>query len=212
MNTNTNEVTSPSISTISSSTAGGSRASFLSQSTTGIVNLEEDDDGTVASSPWFVASASSSKSHTVSPVWNYFAYFDAGHHPGMKTYRICLLCFRKQIQKKIDCTKHYTPTPLVNHLRSAHKEQYEEYVLLANDTKKKSKITTSTKMKPITEHFLPISTSKENFNRKYAKWIVANNMPLTTGQSSDFKEMIQSLSKAVTPPDYRSTLDMLSSG
>jgi len=209
MNTNTNEVTSPSISTISSSTAGGSRASFSSQSTTGIVNLEEDDDGTVASSPWFVASASSSKSHTVSPVWNYFAYFDAGHHPGMKTYRICLLCFRKQIQKKIDCTKHYTPTPLVNHLRSAHKEQYEEYVLLANDTKKKSKITTSTKMKPITEHFLPISTSKENFNRKYAKWIVANNMPLTTGQSSDFKEMIQSLSKAVTPPDYRSTLDML---
>ena len=127
----------------------------------------------------------------------------------MKTYRICLLCFRKQIQKKIDCTKHYTPTPLVNHLRSAHKEQYEEYLVRANDIKKKSKITTSTKMKPITEHFPPVATTKENFNRKYAKWIVTNNMPLKTGESSEFKDMIQSLSKAVTPPDYRSTIDML---
>jgi hypothetical protein len=38
---------------------------------------------------------------------------------------------------------------------------------------------------------------------------MANNMPLTTGESSEFKDMIQSLNKAVTPPDYRSTIDML---
>ena len=127
----------------------------------------------------------------------------------MKYYRICLVCFGKQIQKKINCTKHYTPTPLVNHLRQAHKEQYEEYLILANEMKNKGKGTTSASTKSITDHFPHITTMKENFNCKYAKWIVANNMPLYTGESSEFKEMIRSLNKAVNPPDSRSTIDML---
>jgi hypothetical protein len=99
-------------------------------------------DETVPSSTWFIAPASS-KSHTVSPVWKYFAYFDVGHHPGMKYFRICLICHEKQIQKKVNCTKYYSPTPLVNHLRQAHKEQYEEYLILAEERKKKSEVATA---------------------------------------------------------------------
>jgi hypothetical protein len=184
------------------------------QSSAPIIDLDDDDDAVpspnaVPSPTWYIAPAASSKSHTVSPVWNYFGYFDVGRHPGMKYYRICLVCFGKQIQKKINCTKHYTPTPLVNHLRQAHKEQYEEYLILANEMKNKGKGTTSASMKSITDHFPLITTTKENFNRKYAKWIVANNMPLYTGESSEFKEMIRSLNQAVNSPDHRATIDML---
>jgi hypothetical protein len=94
-----------------------------------------EDDGTL-SSIWFLASASS-KSHTVSPVWKYFAYFDLGHHPGMKYHRIFVVCFDKGFQTKINCSKYYTPMPLVNHLRSAHKEQYKEYLVALSNAKKK---------------------------------------------------------------------------
>jgi len=75
--------------------------------------------------------------------------------------------------------------------------------------KNKGKGTTSASTKSITDHFLHITMMKENVNCKYAKWIVANNMPLYTGESSEFKEMIRSLNKAVNPPDSRSTIDML---
>jgi len=123
-------------------------------------------------STWFIVPASS-KSHTVSPVWKYFAYFDVGYHPGMKYFRICLICHEKQIHKKVNCTKYYSPTPLVNHLRQAHKEQYEEYLILAEERKKKSEVATAvSSMKTIKEHFPTVSTTKEKFNHQYAKWIV----------------------------------------
>jgi hypothetical protein len=73
-----------------SSTAIASTTTSSTASSSGpIISLEIDE--TVPSSTWFIAPASS-KSHTVSPVWKYFAYFDVGHHPGMKYFRICLIC------------------------------------------------------------------------------------------------------------------------
>jgi hypothetical protein len=77
-----------------------------------------------------------------------------------------------------------------------------------NDLKNKVK-DTSAKQKSITDHFPTVATTKENFSQKYAKWVVADNMPLKSGESSAFKEMIRSLNKSVTPPDYRSTIDIL---
>jgi hypothetical protein len=159
-------------------------------------------------STWFIVPASS-KSHTVSPVWKYFAYFDVGHHPGMKYFRICLICHEKQIHKKVNCTKYYSPTPLVNHLRQAHKEQYEEYLILAEERKKKSEVATAvSSMKTIKEHFPTVSTTKEKFNHQYAKWIVDDDMPLTAGQSMNFRDMMQVVTKII-PPDYRTTVDIL---
>jgi hypothetical protein len=114
----------------------------------------------------------------ISPVWNYFCYFDVGHHPGMKYYCICLVLFDNKIQKKINRSKHYTPMLLVNHLQKVHKQQYEEYLVLANEINNESKGTNSANMKSITEHFPFIATPKEYLNFKYAKWIMASNMPL----------------------------------
>ncbi len=51
--------------------------------------------------------------------------------------------------------------------------------------------------------------AKDKFYQKYTKWVIEENMPLISGEASAFKDMIQSLNKVVTPPDYRSTIDML---
>jgi hypothetical protein len=77
----------------------------------------------------------------------------AGHHPGMKYYCICLVCFGKEIQKKMKCSKLYMPTTLINHLWQLHKEQYEEYLMLDNEIKKKGKGTASANIKLTTELF-----------------------------------------------------------
>jgi len=132
-----------------------------------------------------------------------------GHHPGMKYFCICLICREKQIQKKINCTKYYSPTPLVNHLQQAHNEQYEEHLILANERKKKSNVATAVaSMKTIKEHFPPLTTTKEKFNCQYAKWIFDDDMPFTAGESMNFRDMIQVVTKII-PPDYRLTIDML---
>jgi hypothetical protein len=62
---------------------------------------------------------------------------------------------------------------------------------------------------PLFRHFLLLKNTKENFSCKYTKWIVAENMPFSAGESLEFKDIIRSLSKVVTPPAYRSTMDML---
>jgi hypothetical protein len=60
-----------------------------------------------------------------------------------------------------------------------------------NDLKNKVK-DTSAKQKSVTDHFPTVATTKENFSHKYAKWVVADNMPLKSGESSVFKGMIRS--------------------
>jgi hypothetical protein len=40
------------------------------------------------------------------------------------------------------------------------------------------------------------------------KWIMAGYMPFATGESSEFMDMIWLLKKVITPPDYRSILDI----
>jgi hypothetical protein len=96
MNTITNEIasaetisgtTAPYVpSSISSATARreGSISSISSatRDTARTCSIWPEGDDTTTSSTWFLAPASS-KSHTVSPVWNYFAYFDLGRHPGI---------------------------------------------------------------------------------------------------------------------------------
>jgi hypothetical protein len=43
----------------------------------------------------------SSKSHKMSPIWEYFAHFDPVFHPDMKNYRICLLCRKEGHDKAL---------------------------------------------------------------------------------------------------------------
>ena len=186
------------------------------------MDKDDDDDAPIISSCKDAASSVSSvfhvapsssnasnKSHKTSPVWKYFTHFDLAFHPKMKWDRICLVCRDKGIDKSISVGKYYSPVALVNHLRSMHKEQYQEYLLL---TQEKSKgVVKCNQQTEITMHFTTGEKAKADFADRFAEWVVADNMPLTCGQSINFKKMVRAANKAIIPPDYRATLDRLHS-
>ena len=81
--------------------------------TTEGVTREENATTSLKFHPETIAS---SKSHKTSPVWAYFSNFDLLYHPEMKSFRICLICRSKGIDKAKSVGKDYTPWPLVTHL------------------------------------------------------------------------------------------------
>jgi hypothetical protein len=89
-----------------------------------------------------------------------------------------------------------------------HKQQHSEYV--AAVTKEKEACAVSTTGQPsIGKHFPKTSKTKEQFKRKFGRWVVEDGMPLTCGQSESFKAMIQVANKNVDMPCYKTTVDML---
>jgi hypothetical protein len=114
------------------------------------------------------------------------------------------------VDKCISIGNYYSPAALVNHLRSVHQEQYHEYLVDSNEIteseRKKNKVHQQTY---ISLYFSTAAKSTEQFRDRFAEWVVAENMPLITGQSSYFKKMIKSANKTITPPDYRATIDTL---
>jgi hypothetical protein len=57
--------------------------------------------------------------------------------------------------------------PLVNHLRSAHKEQYKEYlVALSNAKKREDKSSSAANQISIVDHFPTVAIAKYNFYKK----------------------------------------------
>ena len=136
-----------------------------------------------------------------SPVWKFFAHFDPVHHPDKKNRRICLVCKDMGVDKCISIGNYYSPAALVNHLRSVHQEQFHKYLLDSKEIEhKKNKVYQKT---DISLYFSTAAKSTEQFRDRFAEWVVAENMPLITGQSSYFKKMIKSANKTITPPDYR---------
>jgi hypothetical protein len=63
----------------------------------------------------------------------------------------------------------------------------------------------------ITMHFTTGAKAKAVFDDRFAEWVVGDNIPLTCGQSINFKKMIRLANKVIASPDYRATLDRLHS-
>ena len=63
----------------------------------------------------------------ISPVWTYFQHFDLNYHPGMKHFRVCLVCRANGVDKAISVGVNASPGPLVSHLRT-HNTEYLEYM------------------------------------------------------------------------------------
>jgi hypothetical protein len=182
-----------------------SEDAFSSLTTSGISDSSTDATSTAVSSSFCAAPTPSilNKQKT-SPVWKFFTHFDPVHHPDKKNRRICLVCKDMGVDKCISIGNYYSPAALVNHLRSVHQEQYHEYLVDSNEIKenerKKNKVHQQT---DISLYFSTAAKSTEQFRDQFAEWVVAENMPLITGQSSYFQKMIKSANKTITPPDYR---------
>ncbi len=57
-----------------------------------------------------------SKSTKKSPLWKFFAHFDAVYHPTMQNHHICLVCHEKGVDKSISIGKSASTGPLLGHL------------------------------------------------------------------------------------------------
>jgi len=153
----------------------------------------------------------SSKSHKSSPVWAYFAHFDLVYHPDRKTYRICLVCRSKGKDKAICVGKDFTPGPLITHLRTHH-EEYMDYLTAKRKVMEEQEHPKDTKkQKSIIEHFPKLLDVKALFKLSFSQWVVEDSMPLTVGESKNFKGMIRVANKALTPPDNKALKDILQS-
>ena len=173
-----------------------------SLTTSGISDSSTNATSTAVSSSFCAAPTPSilNKQKT-SPVWKFFAHFDPVHHPDKKNRRICLVCKDMGVDKCISIGNYYSPIALGNHLRSVHQEQFHKYLLDSKEIEhKKNKVHQKT---DISLYFSTAAKSTEQFRDRFAEWVVAENMPLITGQSSYFKKMIKSANKTITPPDYR---------
>jgi len=77
----------------------------------GAVEIDTGDGDVSAVLKYVVANAAYTKGLKSSPVWKYFAHFDAVQHPDKKNHRICLLCRELGIDKSISVGKDYSNTP-----------------------------------------------------------------------------------------------------
>lgn len=143
-----------------------------------------------------------------SPVWTYFQHFDLNYHPGMKHFRVCLVCRANGVDKAISVGVSASPGPLVSHLRT-HNTEYLEYMEKKVKNAEISVTSASETQSSIVSFFPQVSSLKQAFKRKYAQWVVEQSMPLNIGESAVFLDMIKVANKQVMVPDRKGLAEIL---
>ena len=146
----------------------------------------------------------SSKSHKMSPIWEYFAHFDPVFHPDMKNYRICLLCRKEGHDKALSVGERSSLGTLTTHLNK-HPNENEAYnQAMANaELEKKGGETAKKNQGSIASHFSTVSNTKTDFLNSFARWTVADDQPLSVGESKEFRAMIRVANLKLVPPDNK---------
>jgi hypothetical protein len=173
----------------------------------GAVEIDTGDGDVSAVLKYVVANAAYTKGLKSSPVWKYFAHFDAVQHPDKKNHRFCPLCHELGIDKSISVGKDYSNTPLISHLQSKHKEEFKEFLAAKNSTAPQS----GSSQAQIGSFFSKKSEIKEKFKRYFAKFVVDECLPLTICRSPSLKDMVRCINKHVDVPSYQSLITLLHS-
>jgi len=99
-----------------------------------------------------------------------------------------------------------SPTALKKHLRSSHKEEYQEFIRsqMEDKTERGEPAKSS-----IVNHLVPKTNIKNTFKQLYSKWIIEDSQKFNIGSSESFRDMIASLNNKVTIPDRRELLSIL---
>ena len=151
----------------------------------------------------------STRSHKSSPVWKYFGHFNLNfHYPVLKLSRICLICRESGFDKAISVGKDASPSALVSHLKT-HKVQYAEYEAALVQKRKDSICSVGKAQSTMTKFTSSQASLKENFKRKFAKWIVEDSLPLVTCRSQNFKRLIAAANRHVDVPSYQTLMSHL---
>jgi len=158
---------------------------------------------------YIIDSHSNTKSHKTSPVWQYFSHFHPAHHPGMKHSRICLVCRVAGVDKAVAVGKSSSTGPLVSHLKT-HKVEYASYLEAMIKVKEASEPGKS--QAPINSFFASSTSIKDEFKRKFARFLVEDSLPLSLCRSEWLKDMMNTANKSLEVPSYqkmKSYLDTL---
>jgi len=158
---------------------------------------------------YIIDSHSNTKSHKTSPVWQYFSHFHPAHHPKMKHYRICLVCHCAGVDKAVAVGKSSSTGPLVSHLK-AHKVEYASYLEAMIKVKESSEPEKS--QASINSFFASSTSVKDEFKRKFARFLVEDSLPLSLCRSEWLKDMMNTANKRLEVPSYqklKSYLDTL---
>jgi len=75
----------------------------------------------------FVVGPSPWKGNKTSAIWKYFSHLDLDIHPDLKTWRVCMVCRRKGIDKCLNCTESSSTGCLIEHLRRHHPEEFDHF-------------------------------------------------------------------------------------
>jgi len=75
----------------------------------------------------FVSGPAPWKGHKTSAIWNYFCHLDLEVHPDMKTWRLCMVCRRRGVDKAINVTESSSTGKLIDHLKRMHHDEYLQF-------------------------------------------------------------------------------------
>ena len=150
------------------------------------------------------------KNRKTSPAWKYFVSLHPTCELYSKTLFVCLLCRERGVNKTVSVglKGNVSPTALINHLRATHEDEYK--LIVASKGVKKS-YKPATDQMTITNMMLPKQDIKFLFKEYYARWIVADNLPFTTGSSTAFQTLVNLLNSKVSIPDRNEVLLTLDS-
>jgi hypothetical protein len=121
-----------------------------------------------------------------------------------------LLCREHGVNKTVSVglKGNVSPTALINHLRASHEDEYKE-IVASKGVKKSDKPATDQMI--ITNIMLPKQDTKFLFKEYYARWIVTDNLPFTTGSSTAFQTLVNLLNSKVSILDRNELLITLDS-
>jgi hypothetical protein len=140
------------------------------------------------------------KSHKTSPIWKFFGHFDSAFHPSMENFRICLICRKKGVDKKLKVGDKSSLGSLLTHLNT-HPKENEEYIKAMAEAKLQKAIIPAPSQ--ATLNFPSISNIRANFLNACAKWAVDDCQPLYVGESKSFKAMIHAANPKIGTPDAK---------
>ena len=148
------------------------------------------------------------RARKTNPVWKYFAPLHASAQDYKCNTFVCLMCRNQGVNYtvKLGNGTSLSPTGLKNHLRSNHREDYDQLIRIQIDGEKgKEELT-----KPsIMGHLQPKTDIKVEFKNRYCRWIVEDNQKFNIGASENFRRMIGTFSSRVTIPNRNELLSHL---
>ena len=123
----------------------------------------------------------------------------------MKNYLICLHYHQEGHDKALSVGARSSLGNLTTHLNMhpIENEAYNKAMATAELEKKEGVAAISKYQGFIVSYFSTVSNIKTDFLNSFARWTVADDQPLSVGESEEFRAMIRTANTKLVPPDHK---------